>query len=96
MGSLENRKAVPELFGTMVFNDDVTEEQIRSAGIDLKSFKKDGKIIVITMKGDAKEATERLNALSPALIEEMPLSLEEVFLDEMEGTDYDFTQIFSK
>lgn len=80
----------------LVFNDDVTEEQIRSAGIDLKSFKKDGKIIVITMKGDAKEATERLNALSPALIEEMPLSLEEVFLDEMEGTDYDFTQIFSK
>lgn len=80
----------------LVFNDDVTEEQIRSAGIDLKSFKKDGKIIVITMKGDAKEATARLNALSPALIEEMPLSLEEVFLDEMEGTDYDFTQIFSK
>lgn len=80
----------------LVFADDVTEEQLRETGIDVKSFKKDGKMIVMTMKGNAEEAAAKLNTLSPALIEEMPLSLEEVFLDEMEGTDYDFTQIFSK
>lgn len=80
----------------LVFQDDVTENQIKALGIDVKSYKKDGKMVLITVKGDEKEATEKLNALSPAMVESLPLSLEEVFLDEMEGTDYDFTQIFAK
>lgn len=80
----------------LVFQDDVTEEQIKALGIDVKSYKKDGKMVIITIKGDEKEAAEKLNALSPAMVESLSLSLEEVFLDEMEGTDYDFTQIFAK
>ena len=80
----------------LVFQDDVTENQIKALGIDVKSYKKDGKMVLITVKGDEKEATDKLNALSPAMVESLPLSLEEVFLDEMEGTDYDFTQIFAK
>lgn len=80
----------------LVFPEDVSEEQIKALGIDVKSFKKDGKMVIITVKGDEKEAAEKLNALSPAMVESLPLSLEEVFLDEMEGTDYDFTQIFTK
>jgi len=28
------------------------------------------------------------------LLETFPLSLEEIFLEEMEGTDYDLTKIF--
>lgn len=80
----------------LVFPEDVSEAQIKALGIDVKSFKKDGKMVIITVKGDEKEAAEKLNALSPAMVESLPLSLEEVFLDEMEGTDYDFTQIFTK
>lgn len=80
----------------LVFPEDVSEEQIKALGIDVKSFKKDGKMVIITVKGDEKEAAEKLNALSPAMVESLPLTLEEVFLDEMEGTDYDFTQIFTK
>lgn len=80
----------------LVFPEDVSETQIKALGIDVKSFKKDGKMVIITVKGDEKEAAEKLNALSPAMVESLPLSLEEVFLDEMEGTDYDFTQIFTK
>ena len=53
-------------------------------------------MVLITVKGDEKETARKLGALSPAMVESMPLSLEEVFLDEMEGTDYDFTQIFAK
>lgn len=33
--------------------------------------------------------------MKPLVLESMPLSLEEIFLDEMEGTDYDFTEIFN-
>lgn len=80
----------------LVFPEDVSEDQIKALGIDVKSYKKDGKMVIITVKGDEKETAEKLNALSPAMVESLPLSLEEVFLDEMEGTDYDFTQIFAK
>lgn len=80
----------------IVFNRDVKEDEIKKLDIDIKSFKADGKIIVITAKGDEKEISQKLNALSPIMVETMPLSLEEVFLDEMEGTDYDFSQIFYK
>lgn len=80
----------------LVFPTEVTQKQITDLGIDVKSFKPDGKLLTITVKGDEKEVTEKLSALSPAMIESLPLTLEEVFLDEMEGTDYDFSQIFSK
>ena len=80
----------------LVFSEDVSEAQLRQLGIDVKSFKKDGKMLVITVKGDEQETAAKLQTLSPAMVESLPLSLEEVFLDEMEGTDYDFTQIFAK
>lgn len=57
-------------------------------------FKQDGKIITLTMKGDVDENEEKLKALNPILIERYPLTLEEIFLEEMEGTDYDFSEIF--
>ena len=78
----------------IVFKDDVTEEDIKSIGINVKSFKRDGRIIVITVKGSEKETAAKLNTLSPIMVEPMPLSLEEVFLDEMEGTNYEFSKIF--
>lgn len=78
----------------IVFKDDVTEEDIKSIGINVKSFKRDGRIIFITVKGSEKETATKLNTLSPIMVEPMPLSLEEVFLDEMEGTNYDFSKIF--
>lgn len=78
----------------IVFKDDVTEEDIKSIGINVKSLKRDGRIIVITVKGSEKETAAKLNTLSPIMVEPMPLSLEEVFLDEMEGTNYDFSKIF--
>lgn len=80
----------------VVFTSPVTQADLANKGIDVKSFKADGQMIIITVKGDEKETAEKLNLFSPALVESMPLSLEEVFLDEMEGTDYDFTQIFAK
>ena len=43
-----------------------------------------------------KETAAKLNTLSPIMVEPMPLSLEEVFLDEMEGTNYDFYKILLK
>lgn len=80
----------------IVFTSPVTEDDLKQKGIDVKSFKADGQMIVITVKGDENEVKEKINSFAPAMVESLPLSLEEVFLDEMEGTDYDFTQIFAK
>lgn len=78
----------------LMFDREVTEQEIRALGIDLKSFKPDGRILVITVKGDEREVSEKLSALLPQMSETLPLTLEEVFLDEMEGTSYDFSKIF--
>lgn len=47
-----------------------------------------GNYYVIMAKGDGDEIMEKLNALNPAFIEVMPSTLEEVFVNEMEGVGY--------
>ena len=42
-----------------------------------------------------EEFQAKLREMSPLLLEKFPLTLEEIFLEEMEGTDYDFREIFS-
>lgn len=64
-------------------------------GIDYKNFKTDGKITSFTVSKNIDTAEEIIRGLNPLLLERFPLSLEEIFLEEMEDTDYDFTKIFS-
>ena len=76
----------------LAFSDEKTEEDF--AGLEYSKFKRDGRIITLTMKGDTDENEEKLKAFNPLLIERYPLTLEEIFLEEMEGKDYDFSEIF--
>ncbi|HBL41652.1 MAG TPA: ABC transporter [Ruminococcaceae bacterium] len=77
-----------------VFSQDMSEAYFK--GIPHKSFQKDGRIITFTTAENPKVVTEKLQALKPLLVEQFPLTLEEIFLEEMEGTDYDFSGIFKK
>ena len=43
---------------------------------------------------DIREQEERLRAMNPILLESFPLSLEEIFMDEMEGEEQDYADIF--
>ncbi len=76
----------------LVFAVDKTEADFE--GINVKNFVKDGKIITFTVSADNGEIEAKLNAMKPLLIEKFPLSLEEIFLSEMEGSQYDFKEIF--
>lgn len=77
----------------LIFSEEKTEDDF--AGIPYKKFFKDGRIITVSMTGDAEENEALLKGmLNPLVIESFPQSLEEIFLDEMEGTDYDFKEIF--
>lgn len=76
----------------IVFDRDIEEKDFE--GIELKRFAKDGKIVTLTVQGDKDVVEQKLRAMSPILLETFPLSLEEIFLEEMEGTGYDLTKIF--
>ncbi len=77
----------------LVFTDEKTKADF--ASFDIKSFNSDGKIIMLSLKGDADENEARLKAMNPVIIEKFPLTLEEIFLEETEEKDYDFKKIFS-
>ena len=47
-----------------------------------------GRIHTLIIRGKPREVTERLAGYSPALLEAMPLTLEEIFIYELGGEDY--------
>ena len=61
---------------------------------DLNGISRDGRLITLIVKGRSEEAEARLRAMGPVYIEKFPLSIEEIFMEEVEGVDYDFSQIF--
>lgn len=64
-------------------------------GINFKNYKADGKIVSFTVSENLEEAERIIAQSNPLLVERFPLSLEEIFLEEMEDTDYDFSKLFS-
>ena len=59
-------------------------------GIDIVSFSKHGSVANMIVRGDREETTMRLSAMGPALLDILPLTLEEVFTYEMEALGYTF------
>lgn len=48
-----------------------------------------GKLTEITVKGDIEQIKEKVNSKSPVFLEVLPLTLEELFISEMEAVGYD-------
>lgn len=78
----------------MAFSEDDDKNEEDFSDIGLRSFKKDGRLITLTVKGEMQEAETLIRAKNPVYLEKFPLSMEEIFLEEVEGIDYDFSQIF--
>lgn len=77
------------------FNESFEECTLNGLGIKSRNFKKDGKLVTFIADGSAEEITEKLSSCNPLLLETMPLTLEEIFLLEMEAKTYDFKDLFS-
>lgn len=54
--------------------------------IKCENLVKDGQLALFTVNGDTTQAEEQIKKLEPAVTEKINLSLEEIFLQEMEGT----------
>ena len=62
-------------------------------GFDVLNFTKHGSVSNLIVRGDRDKVVEALRMKSPILMEVLPLSLEEVFLYEMESLGYTFDEI---
>lgn len=77
----------------VIFDRDVGREDF--GGIKIRRFEKDGKIITLTVDKNQEETEEKIMAMKPLLVEKFALTLEEIFLEEMEESDYDISKIFA-
>lgn len=69
------------------FDREVTRADF--ADIELLSLETSGSVTRIIARGDSGGIIESVRGLSPKFIDEMPLSLEEIFIYEMEVLGYD-------
>ncbi|MCD7960131.1 MAG: ABC transporter ATP-binding protein [Ruminococcus sp.] len=63
------------------------------SGIKIVHFEKSGSVANLIVNGDRQEIVEKLRAMSPILLDVLPLTLEEVFTYEMEALGYSFGEL---
>lgn len=74
----------------VAFSDDY--DRSRFEGLDVLSFSKQGSVTNMIIRGDSAKAKSAISALQPLIMELLPLTLEEVFLYEMEALGYSFEE----
>ena len=57
------------------------------------SFKKVGSVATIIVKGEKEESEEYLKSKNPIILDFLTLTLEEIFIYEMGGEDYEVKDI---
>lgn len=65
-------------------------------GIDMLSFTKHGSVSLLIVRGDRDECSAKIKAMQPILFEILPLSLEEVFVYEMDALGYEFSEVLKQ
>jgi ABC-2 type transport system ATP-binding protein len=65
-------------------------DRSRFTGLEILSFTKQGSVANMIIRGDSARAKTAIAAQNPLILEILPLTLEEVFLYEMEALGYSF------
>ncbi|MCH5183277.1 MAG: ABC transporter ATP-binding protein [Oscillospiraceae bacterium] len=68
-------------------------DRSRFDGIEILDYKQKGSVATFIARGDRERCRETLQATDPLLLDLLPLSLEEVFIYEMEALGYAFKDI---
>lgn len=72
-----------------------TKLDVLKSHLGMVSFHEDARFITLITKGNPEEMRNLLEAQTPIFINEVPLSLEETFIAEMEATGYDIRKVLS-
>lgn len=70
-------------------------DKSKFTSIDMLNYSQRGSVANIIIKGDREETKTLFNAMNPVLFEILPLSLEEVFVYEMEALGYSFDEVLT-
>lgn len=71
-------------------------DRAKFEGVDMLSFTKHGSVSSLIVRGDRDETEKKLLAMEPILFEILPLSLEEVFVYEMDALGYEFSEVLKQ
>ena len=66
-----------------------------ATGLSILDKKERGKLVSLLVRGTAEETLAALEAQRPLFAEALPMTLEEVFIGEMEAVGYDYSNILS-
>ena len=73
------------------FNEEYDESKFE--GIDVINFSKKGRVSNFIARGNREEVIAKIEAMNPLLVDVLHLSLEEVFVYEMEALGYAFKDV---
>ena len=65
-------------------------------GVDMLSFNKHGSVSTLIVRGDREETSAKIKQMDPILYEILPLTLEEVFVYEMDALGYAFSDVLKQ
>lgn len=71
---------------------DNKEEDLRKC-LDVVRYRREGYFTTLTVRGNLEEILEKIRRQKPVFCEEVPMTLEEVFIAEMEETGYDIGKV---
>ncbi len=74
-----------------VFENELGEGVFKD--LNIVNVQRQGKMMLLTIKGDGQEIEKAIKSLDPVYMEMLPLTLEEVFISEMEAVGYDIDNI---
>lgn len=61
--------------------------------LDIVNYNVNGSILNLTVRGDREAILSTIHSFNPLLVDSMSLTLEEVFINEMEAVGYDYNNI---
>ena len=94
-GKVLLERSLEELQGGTVKIQAVFREGADTLPEDLKLLHRSatGRVQTLIVRGSVEQVTKRLSVLQPLLLEALPLSLEEIFIYELGGVDYEVKDI---
>ena len=89
-GKVLIERSLSELQDNMVKVQTVFEEEPDLSSLDILHDSSVGKVRTLIVRGRQDEIAKKISCLSPVFFDLLPLSLEEIFIYELGGADYDF------
>lgn len=78
----------------VAFSEDY--DKTKFDGISVLSYTKHGSVASLIVRGDREQTEAKIMAMQPILFEILPLSLEEVFVFEMDALGYAFSEVLKE